>query len=263
MNWDPYELVDDWLTARVYPSVTLTGYRADVGAWLDHCRTTDTAWDKAAPGHIALWAHEPGAPHRRTARRVSAVRSFYAYALDRGAVVHNPVERRPGFTNPAQLSPATLDPRQIAVLLAALDERGERGGGRTRSRHPHPLQDRACGYLLVGLGLRAALVTVLVLDDLSTEGTIGLGADTLRLPDPSGGHHLVPLPPLVREAVNAYLPHRVPPRDPARGGPLFTGRTGAKMPQRHPHDLLRSVATASGLLSAGGISSPVRGHAHT
>jgi hypothetical protein len=60
---------------------------------------------------------------------------------------------------------------------------------------------------------------------------------------------MVALPPLVGEAVSAYLLRRHPPRDSTRGGPLFTGRTGIKMPSRYPHDLLRAVATGSGLLS--------------
>ncbi|WP_199848100.1 hypothetical protein [Streptomyces dysideae] len=88
------------------------------------------------------------------------------------------------------------------MLLTAFDERGPRSS-------PHPHQDRACGYLQLGLALRAG-------------GLL---------------------------AVNAYLPRRRPPGDSTYGGPLFTSRTGIKMPHRCPHDLLRAVAVASGLLS--------------
>ena len=90
-----------------------------------------------------------------------------------------------------------------------------------------------------GLALRAGAVLAVNLDDLSTERDIGRGADTLRLPNAGGGYRVVALPSLVREAVNAYLACRRPPRDSTHGGPLFTNRTGIKMPHR----------TASGLLS--------------
>lgn len=241
MGWDPCELREQWLAATTYPSRVRENYQDHTGDWLRHCRAEGLAWDKVAAQHIALWAHRPGAPHSDTARRVSAVRSFYAYALRRDAVVYNPAARRPRLVNPAQLTTAGLDPWQIAVLLAAFDERGP-----ADSRHPH--QDRACGYLQLGLGLRAGAVLAINLDDLSTERNLGRGADTLRLPNPEGGHRLVALPPLVGEAVNAYLPRRRSPRDSTHGGPLFTNRTGIKMPARYPHDLLRTVAGASGLL---------------
>ena len=234
MGWDPYELLEPWLAVTLYPSRTRENYQAHTGSWLDHCRESGLEWDKVAAQHIALWAHRPGAPHSATARRVSAVRSFYAYAVRQGAAVYNPAARRPRLTNPAQLTPSGFDPWQIAVLLAAFDERGH--------------QDRACGYLQLGLGLRSGAVLAVQLDDLSTERDIGRGADTLRLPYAGGGYRLVALPPLVGEAVNAYLPRRRPPRDSTHGGPLFTARTGIKMPHRYPHDLLRTVAVSSGLL---------------
>jgi len=244
VGWDPYELLEPWLAVTLYPSRTRENYQAHTVNWLDHCRESGLEWDKVAAQHIALWAHRPGAPHSATARRVSAVRSFYAYAVRRDAAVYNPAARRPRLTNPAQLTPAGLDPWQIAVLLTAFDERGPRAS-------PHPHQDRACGYLQLGLALRAGAVLAVNLDDLSTERDIGRGADTLRLPLPyeGGGHRLVPLPSLVGEVVNAYLPRRRPPSDSTHGGPLFTNRTGIKMPHRYPHDLLRAVAVASGLLS--------------
>lgn len=243
MGWDPYELVEPWLAATLYPPRTRENYQEHVGDWLDHCRVAGHAWDMIAAQHIALWAHQPGTSHSATARRVSAVRSFYAYAVRRDAAVYNPAARRPRLTNPTQLTPAGLDPWQNVVLLAAFDERGSR-------ESPHPHEDRACGYLQLGLALRAGALLAVNLDDLSTERDIGRGADTLRLPNPGGGHRLIALPPLVGEAVNAYLPRRRPPRDSTHGGPLFTARTGITMPHRYPHDLLRAVAVARGLLSA-------------
>ncbi|MGW0826731.1 tyrosine-type recombinase/integrase [Streptomyces sp. NPDC002845] len=243
MGWDPYELLEPWLGATVYPPRTRENYREHAGDWFQHCREAGLPWDRVAAQHIALWAHQPGAPHSATARRVSAVRSFYAYAVSRDAVVYNLAARRPRLTNPAQLTPAGLDPWQIAVLLAAFDERGRRDS-------PCLHQDRACGYLQLGLGLRAGAVLAISLDDLITVRDIGGGADTLRLPYSEGGHRLVTLPTLVAETVNAYLPRRRPPRDSTHGGPLFTNRTGIKMPHRYPHDLLRAAAVASGLLSA-------------
>jgi integrase len=157
-----------------------------------------------------------------------------AYALAQGAVVHNPAARRPRLSNAAQLTPSGLDPWQTAVLLAAVDR--------------HTSQDRACCYLRLGLGLRSGQIVGLTLDDLLTDQDIGRGPDTLRLPEPDGGHRLVPLPPLVRDAVSAYLPHRRPPQDTTCGGPLFTAPSGIRVPRHYPAGLLRAVAEETGLL---------------
>ncbi|MFI9583465.1 tyrosine-type recombinase/integrase [Streptomyces sp. NPDC052236] len=236
-GWDPERLLDEWLAARTYPARTHENYRRDGGRWLASCREQGLAWDKVAAQHIALWAHRPDGPRRATAHRISAVRSLYAYALTRGALPYNPAEQRPQLTNPAQLTASGLDPQQIAALLAALDR-----WSRADSRHP--LRDRACGYLLIGLALRSAQLLDLRLDDLTTDR----GRYAVRLPDTRAGERLVPLHPLVRRAVDAYLPTRVAPRDAAGGGLLFTSRTGARLPHRHPHDLLRALARAGGVL---------------
>lgn len=206
-----------------------------------HCAEEDLSWDKVAAQHIALWAHRPGAPHSSTARQVSAVRSFYAYAGHHNAVPYNPAARRPRPAGRAQLTPSALDPWQTAVLLAALDEHGAPG------THQHHL-DRLCGYLQIGLGLRSAEIVRLSLDDLTTTRDIGHGVDTLRLYDPGGRARTVRLPPLIRDAVGAYLPLRRRPRDLTGGGPLLTSRAGIRIPQRHPGDLLHEVAVGCGLL---------------
>ncbi|WP_405923967.1 hypothetical protein [Streptomyces sp. NBC_00035] len=233
MGWDPYELLEPWLAATLYPSRTRENYQAHTGDWLDHCRESGLEWDKVVAQHIALWAHRPEAPHSATAR----FRGSFLLCVC-GSQGCRCVQSRGPSSPPHESGPVDsvgLDPWQIAVLLAAFDERGH--------------QDRACGYLQIGLGLRAGALLAVNLDDLSTERDIGRGADTLRLPYAGGGYRLVALPPLVSEAANAYLPRRRPPRDGRQGGPLFTNRTGIKMPHRYPHDLLRTVAAASGLLS--------------
>ncbi|MFF3499310.1 tyrosine-type recombinase/integrase [Streptomyces sp. NPDC003247] len=236
MGWDPQELAEGWLASVTYPERVREAYRASTSDWLRTCRHTRLAWDKVAAQHIALWAHRPGAPHSATARRVSAVRSFYAYALAHDAVVYNPAARRPRLTNAAQLTPSGLDPWQTAVLLAAVDRRTS--------------QDRACGYLQLGLGLRSGVLVALTLDDLVSDRDVARGPDTLRLPEPGGGHRLVPLPPVVRDAVATYLTRRHRPRDTPQGGPLFTARAGTRVPRRYFSDLLRGVAEETGVLRA-------------
>jgi len=240
-GWQPGEMLQEWLEASTYPARVRENYHHHAGRWLAHCDETGLAWDKVAAQRIALWAHRPGAPHSSTARRISAVRSFYAYSLRRNAVVYNPAARTPRLTNPAQLTPSRLDPWQTAVLLAALDDR-------RRADSPHPRLDRACGYLMVGLALRSSEILRITLDDLTTTDGFADGPDTLRLPDPAGWDREILPPRLIRAAIAAYLPHRRPPRHTAHGGPLFTTRAGIKLPHRYPGDLLREVATARGLL---------------
>ncbi|WSQ13395.1 site-specific integrase [Streptomyces sp. NBC_01231] len=241
VNGSPQDLFREWLETTAYPRAVRENYGGSVERWLAHCADEDLVWDRIAAQHIALWAHRPGAPHRSTAQRVSAVRSFYAYAEHHDALPYNPAARRPRPTSRAHLTPSRLDPWQTAVLLAALDERGRPGS----SQH---LLDRLCGYLQVGLGLRSAEIVRLSLDDLTTTRDIGHGADTLRLHDPDGRPRLIPLPALIRDAVRAYLPGRTRPRDPGGGGPLLTSRAGIRIPQRHPGDLMCAVAKECGLL---------------
>ncbi|WP_369244840.1 site-specific integrase [Streptomyces sp. R41] len=241
--WGTRELLQEWWEASTYPVRVRENYRRSAESWLIHCTEEDLAWDRVAAQHIALWAHQPGAPHRSTAQRVSAIRSFYAYAVRQNALPYNPAARGPRLTSNAQLTPSRLDPWQAAVLLAALDER-------RRTDSPQPRLDRVCGYLQVGLGLRSAEILRITLDDLITTRDIADGPDTLRLYDADGRQRLVRLPALIRDAVHSYLPHRRRPRDTTRGGPLLTSRAGIKIPHHYSIDLLRNVATASGLLHA-------------
>ncbi|MFF4349784.1 tyrosine-type recombinase/integrase [Streptomyces sp. NPDC001530] len=243
MAWGPREMLQEWLEASTYPLRVRENYRRSAERWLIHCTEEDLAWGRVAAQHIALWAHEPGTPHRSTAQRVSAVRSFYAYAVRQNALPYNPAARGPRLTSNAQLTPSRLDPWQAAVLLATLDER-------RRTDSPQPQVDRVCGYLQVGLGLRSAEILRITLNDLLTTCDIAGGSDTLRLYDSGGHERLVRLPALIRDAVQSYLPHRRRPRDATHGGPLLTSRAGIKIPHRYPSDLLRDVATASGLLHA-------------
>ncbi|MFD6305232.1 tyrosine-type recombinase/integrase [Streptomyces sp. NPDC060223] len=240
-GWEPRELLQEWLEASTYPARVRENYRRSAARWLAHCAEEGLGWDRVAAQHITLWAHVPGAPHRSTAQRVSAVRSFYAHAVRQNALPYNPAARGPRLTSAAQLTPSRLDPWQSAVLLATLDER-------RRTDSPQPRLDRVCGYLQVGLGLRSAEILRITLDDLTTVHDIGGDPETLRLSDSGGHQRLVRLPAVIRSVVKAYLPHRIPPRDPVHGGPLLTSRAGIKIPHHHPIDLLRSVAAASGLL---------------
>ncbi|MFE9763068.1 tyrosine-type recombinase/integrase [Streptomyces sp. NPDC005808] len=241
LDWEPRDMLQEWLNTNTYPARVCENYRRSAARWLAHCAEEGLGWDRVAAQHIALWAHVPGAPHRSTAQRISAVRSFYAYAECQNALPYNPAARGPRLTSAAQLTPSRLDPWQSAVLLAALDER-------RRTDSPQPRLDRVCGYLQVGLGLRSAEIVRITLDDLTTVRDIGGGPDTLRLYDSGGHQRLVRLPAVVRSVVNAYLPHRRPPRDPVHGGPLLTSRAGIKIPHHQPIELLRSVAAESGLL---------------
>ncbi|MFK4104557.1 tyrosine-type recombinase/integrase [Streptomyces sp. NPDC019531] len=240
-NWNPGELLREWLATSSYPGRVRENYQRSVERWLAHCTEEDLSWDKVAAQHIALWAHRPGAPHSATARRISATRSFYAYTGRHDAVPYNPAARRSRPADRAHLTPSALDPWQTAVLLAALDERG-------RPASPQHRLDRLCGYLQLGLGLRSAEIVRLSLDDLTTTRDLGHGVDTLRLYDAGGRARLVRFPPLIRDAVGAYLPLRRRPRDLTGGGPLLTSRAGIRIPQRYPGDLLHEVAAECGLL---------------
>src|SRR5262249_24055257 len=133
---------------------------------------------------------------RSVERLVNGMRSFLRFALVEGLITAPladavpSVARRPGAGLPRGLSPA-----EVSALLASCDR-----------RRPTGTRDYAILVLLVRLGLRAAEVAALRLDDIYwVSGEIvvrGKGHTEQRLPLPSD----------VGEAIVAYLRHDRPQR---------------------------------------------------
>ncbi len=187
-------------------------------------------------------------------RMLSAVKSFYrwleeGFGIDAGAVL---AARGP---RAQPRLPRALSVADARAALAAAPETG-------RADRPAwvGLRDAAALTLLYGCGLRIAEALAL------RRGQAPLG-DSLKIVGKGGKERMVPVLPVARAAVEAYLdaqPHAQAPDDPLflgeKGGPLQPAvlrRTVAELRARlglpdsaTPHALRHAFATH--LLSAGG-----------
>ena len=191
-----------------------------------------------------------GGAKSSTARALSVVRGFFRY-LDKHDLVHNPVIGTLRTPKQPRAVPRPLAPGDAkAVADVAAEVSGDWQG----------LRDAALFTLLYGCGLRIAEALALNCGDTA-------GAEVLRIDGKGGKQRLVPVLPIVRDAIVAYLGARafaVTPEAPlfvgARGGRLNPGVAQRQMRRARvllglpetatPHALRHSFATH--LLGAGG-----------
>ncbi|MCC6829037.1 MAG: tyrosine recombinase XerC [Novosphingobium sp.] len=184
------------------------------------------------------------------ARELSALKAFIAFARDRAGLAETAAPRMRGPRIKKGL-PRPVTPDEAVNLAAMVDEDA-----------PAPwigARDRAVLLLLYGAGLRIA-------EALSLTGRALPLGEVLTVTGKGSKQRVVPLLPIVREAVADYLaksPWPVGPGDPlfrgAKGGPLSPGMVQKAMARARvvlglpasatPHALRHSFATH--LLGAG------------
>jgi integrase/recombinase XerC len=118
-------------------------------------------------------------------RKLTAIASFYNYLQDTGHVVANPARGLP-LPKVTQCFPSCLTAEQAGALLEAA---------------PTPWH-RAMIALLLFAGLRQSEVSAITLDDLDLENA------QLLVRGKGAKQRVVPLTPLVVEAIREYLPCR-------------------------------------------------------
>lgn len=156
------------------------------------------------------------------ARRLSALASFYRYALDAGAVTVSPVERvqRPRVsTESPRLG---LDREETCRLLHAAQDAGAR--------------DYALLCLLALNGLRVSEALALDAGELETER----GHRVVRVRGKGGKVRTAPLAPRTAAALDAELEGRTT-------GPLFITATGERLNRYQVTRIIRRVARAAGI----------------
>jgi integrase/recombinase XerC len=178
------------------------------------------------------WRLEQGYAKSSTQRAVAAVRGFLDF-LDARYGLHNPALRAMRAPRAGQRLPRPLAIEEVALLTdAATDEPG---------RTPWLLaRDAALLLLLYGAGLRIG--EALALD----RGDLPDGAEsTLRVMGKGRKERLVPLLPVIRDALAAYLeacPHVLD-----AGSPLFVGERGRRLQQAVVQKRVRELRHALGL----------------
>jgi integrase/recombinase XerC len=229
-------LVDEKRTAPL----TLEAYRRDLSAFLAFVRDHVGA----PPGLEALaglrtadfraWLAsraDPRDPYARTstARALSAVRGFFRF-LDKRGLAHNPAI---GSVRTPKLPHAIPKPLTEAEAGDLLDLVA------TEARQPWvAARDLAVLTLLYGCGLRIAEAIGLNRRDAPA-------AETMVITGKGDKQRLVPVLPVVRQAIDAYLavcPHPLGPDD-----PLFVGVRGGRLNARTVQALVQKLRGLLGL----------------
>jgi len=188
--------------------------------------------------------------HKRTstARALSVVRGFFAW-LERNDLATNHAIRVLRTPKVPHAVPKALSIGETEDLMDTVDAEGWVG-----------LRDIAVLTLLYGAGLRIAEALSLKVEDAPKK-------DSIRVTGKGNKQRMVPILPVVRQAIDAYLeacPLRMEPESPlfrgARGGPLRARIVQRQMQQMRallglpetatPHALRHSFATH--LLAMGG-----------
>lgn len=172
---------------------TLLAYGRDLAHaadWLDRQGQDFASADRAVLESYVIDLETAGLAAATRARRLSALRQLYRFALDEGWRGDDPTQSLPGPGKPARL-PKTLSETDVDALLQAARQQGR-----------HSLRNTALMELLYATGLR---VSELV--SLPAAGLRG-DPDTLLVRGKGGKERLVPLSDPARAAAQAWLVQR-------------------------------------------------------
>jgi integrase/recombinase XerC len=232
------------LAERRMSAHTDEGYARDLAALVKYCERTGVRdWGALDAQHVRAFAahsHAAGLAPRSIQRRLSAVRSFYAFLLREGAgvlaaggaraarrVKHNPAHdvRAP---KARRRLPQTLDADQMARLLEI--PAGE----------PLSCRDRAIMELLYSSGLRLAELVGLELRSIDLKDRVvevlGKGRKV----------RIVPVGRMAAEALRAWLKERAALARPGETA-LFVGRSGRRLGARAVQNRVGYWARRQGL----------------
>lgn len=217
-------VVAAWLLAYGSEN-TRAAYSRDLTEWLTWCADHDLDALATSRAHVDAWARwleQEGRSAATVARKLSALASFYAYAEDESLVARSPVTRvhRPRVSGE---SPTLgLDREELRRFLDAAEQAGPR--------------DRALALLLGVNGLRVSEALTLDASDLD----VVRGHCTVTLTGKGGRKDLVPLPPVVCDAVRTLLDGRT-------GGPLLLDNDGQRLDRHDAGRIVRRLARAAGI----------------
>ena len=179
------------------------------------------------------WRHQESYARTSTARAIAAVRGFFRF-----------IDRRHGIHNPALQALRTPRlPHRVPRPLAETDARDLVLAARTDAREPWlGMRDAALFLLLYGAGLRLGEALGLDRRDLGRDVRVLRG---LRVRGKGGKERLVPVLPIVAEALVAYL--AACPIPPLPDEPLFKGARGGRLQQSVVQKQVRQLRVSLGL----------------
>jgi integrase/recombinase XerC len=211
----------DWLARERRASpLTVEAYGADLADFLGFLvRHLGAEADAAAlaalrPADFRAWLaaqHAAGLAAPTRARKLAAVRSFYRF-LARRHGIDNPAVRLIATPRASRPAPRPLTVPDAGAVAGEIGEGSDSAAVQAR--------DVALFTLLYGCGLRIAEALALDVRDAPLPGSTAM----LRVMGKGSKERLVPVLPVVREAVAAWLRHHPQP-----DGPLFVGVRGGRL----------------------------------
>ena len=167
---------------------TLSAYRSDLLRFSAWAASRRRSLLEIGPADLSdFMAEHLGTPVRTTARRLSSLRRFYRYQVQRGVLEHDPSAR---LESPrlARRLPGVLSETQVDELLSAPDVSTELG-----------LRDRSMLELLYASGLRVSELVGLTLT------RINLTQSTVRVTGKGAKERLVPFGEEAADWLDRYL----------------------------------------------------------
>lgn len=225
---------DHLLAARGLSPATAEAYGEDAACLLEFLGE----WEEAGNAPLALdenamllflaWCRSRGNVEKTMARRLSGLRSFFRYLVDRGILDENPASDADNPELPLHL-PVFLTREEMARVLAAPD-RGSVTGQR----------DACMLEVLYAAGLRVS-----ELCGLTLEG-VDLLRGLLRVFGKGHKERLVPVHERVQTTLSDYLARTRPLLCP-RVRNVFVNRRGQPLTRQYVWKMVRATAAAAGI----------------
>ena len=227
----------DWLLKeRLYSQHTLDGYSRDLAAFLAEIKDIPLTKDDLAELDIHDFRKFLSKQAARCLNKSSMCRELYALKnffkwLERKKILKNPAINIISSPKKAKVLPKALDIDDSFKLLNKIEE--------TEKVTWQGLRDKAILTLLYGCGLRISEALSLNIGDITAQ------SEFLRVKGKGNKERLVPLLPIIRQYIDAYLAEC--PYKQNVGEPLFLGARGERISPRIIQRQIQKLRMSMGL----------------
>ena len=227
----------DWLLKeRLYSQHTLDGYSRDLAAFLAEIKDIPLTKDDLAELDIHDFRKFLSKQAARClnkssmCRELSAIKNFFKW-LERKKILKNPAINIISSPKKAKVLPKALGIDDSFKLLNKIEK--------TERVTWQGLRDKAILTLLYGCGLRISEALSLYIGDITAQ------SEFLRVNGKGNKERLVPLLPIIRQYINAYLAEC--PYKQNVGEPLFLGARGERISPRIIQRQIQKLRMSMGL----------------
>lgn len=229
--------IDAFLKTLTGSENTRLAYQNDLTQFLEFLQQQEpppTSWDAVTMEHVqsfVFFLREREYANSSVARKMAAVRRFFAFLKTRGEIAENPA-KKVGSPRVEKKTPTVLTHDEVERLLAAAaNETGAKG-----------LRDHAMLQVMYATGVRVSELVNLRLQD------VDVSSCSLRVRSGRGKERVLPLPPAACEAVRRYIEEArltlvATPDEPA----LFVNARGTRLTRQGVWLIIREYAEKAAL----------------